>query len=85
MQMIKRKQIFHNPLRAHDPNNPNPEVEKKVSSLNKNQKNPSIQVQDDQYNYDDTNNYYQNENDRVQSRGRRPYRGQNTGQLVTII
>ena len=29
--------------------------------------------------YKDTNNYYHNENYRGQSRGRRPYRGQNTG------
>ena len=36
--MIKRKQIFLNPLKRHDPNNPNLEVEEKVSSLNKNQK-----------------------------------------------
>ena len=25
-------------------------------------KNPSVQIQDDQYNYEDTNNYYHNEN-----------------------
>ena len=79
--MIKRKQIFHNPLRAHDPNNPNLEAEEKVSSLNKKLKNPPIQVQDDQYNYDDTNNYYHNENYRGQPRGCRPYRDQNTGQF----
>ena len=44
---------------------------------------PPPQTQDDQYNYEDTNNYYHNENYRGQSRGqssgRRPYRGQNTG------
>ena len=34
-----------------------------------------------QYNYDDTNNYYHNKNYRGQSRGHRPYRGQNTGQF----
>ena len=44
-------------------------------------KNPSVQIQDDQYNYEDTNNYYHNENYRGQSRGHRPYRGQNTGQF----
>ena len=44
-------------------------------------KNPPIQVQDDQYNYKDTNNYYHNENYRGQSRGCRPYRGQNTGRF----
>ena len=42
-------------------------------------KNPQVQIQDDQYNYKDTNNYYHTENYRGQSRGRRPYRGQNTG------
>ena len=36
-------------------------------------------IQDDQYNYEDTNNYYHNKNYRGQSRGCRPYRGQNTG------
>ena len=44
-------------------------------------KNPPVQIQDDQYNYEDTNNYYHNENYRGQPRGRRPYRGQNTDQL----
>ena len=42
-------------------------------------KNLPPQTQDDQYNYDDTNNYYHNENYRGQFRGHRPYRGQNTG------
>ena len=36
-------------------------------------KNPPAQIQDDQCNYEDTNSY------RSQSRGHRPYRGQNTG------
>ena len=40
---------------------------------------PPVQVQEDQYTYGDTNNYYHNENYRGQSRGHRPYRGQNTG------
>ena len=44
-------------------------------------KNLSVQIQDDQYNYEATNNYYHNENYRGQSRGCRPYRGQNTGQF----
>ena len=35
-------------------------------------KNPPPQTQDDQYNYEDTNNYYHNENYRGQSRGCRP-------------
>ena len=42
-------------------------------------KDPPPQTQDDQYNYEDTNNYYHNENYRGQSRGCRPYGGQNTG------
>ena len=41
-------------------------------------KNPLVHIQDDQYNYEDTNNYH-TENYRGQSRGCRPYRGQNTG------
>ena len=41
-------------------------------------KNPPPQTRDDQYNYEDTNNYYHNENYRGQSRCHRPYRGQNT-------
>ena len=36
--MIKKKQIFLNPLKGHNQNNPNLEAEEKVSSLNKNQK-----------------------------------------------
>ena len=40
---------------------------------------PPVQVQEDQYTYEDTNNYYHNENYRGQPRGCRPYRGQNTG------
>ena len=41
-------------------------------------KNPP-QTQEDSYNYEHTNNYYHDENYRGQSRGHRPYRGQNTG------
>ena len=40
---------------------------------------PPLQVQEDQYTYDDTNDYYHNENYIGQPRGHRPYRGQNTG------
>ena len=42
-------------------------------------KNPPVRIQEYQYNYEDTNNYYHNENYRGQPRGRRPYIGQNTG------
>ena len=41
-------------------------------------KHPPPQTQANQYNYEDTNTYYHNENYRGQSRGCRPYRGQNT-------
>ena len=34
----------------------------------------AVQVQEGQYNYDDTNNYYHNENYRGQSRGCRPHK-----------
>ena len=40
---------------------------------------PPVQVQAGQYTYEDTNNYYHNENYRGQSRGCRAYRGQHTG------
>ena len=40
---------------------------------------PPVQVQAEQYTYEDTNNYYHNENYRGQSRGHRPYRAQHTG------
>ena len=40
---------------------------------------PPVQAQEEQYTYEDTNNYYHNENNRGQSRGHRPYRGQHTG------
>ena len=41
----------------------------------------TAQVQEDQYTYDDTNNYYHNENYRGHPRSHRPYRGQNTGRF----
>ena len=40
---------------------------------------PPVQIQEEQYTYEDTNHYYHNENYRGQSRGHRPYRGQTTG------
>ena len=42
---------------------------------------PPVQIQEQQYTYEDTNNYYHNETYRGQSRGHRPYRGQNTGRF----
>ena len=66
-------------LKGPDQSNPKLKVEEKANSLNRSQ-NP-VQVQAEQYTYDDTNNYYHNENYRGQSRGHRPKRGQNTGQF----
>ena len=40
---------------------------------------PPVHIQEDQYTYEDSNNYYHNENYRGQSRGHRPYKGQTTG------
>ena len=61
------------------PKQPKPRGGGKSKQPQQKQKNPPPQTQDDQYNYEDTNNYYHNENYRGQSRGHRPYRGQNTG------
>ena len=74
--MIKTKQIYPNLSKGPVLSNPSLEVEEKAQQK---PKNPPPQIQDDQYNYEDTNNYYHNENYRGQSRGCRPYRGQNTG------
>ena len=40
-----------------------------------------VQIQEEQYTYEDTNNYYHNENYKGQSRGHRLYRSQTTGQF----
>ena len=61
------------------PKQPKPRGGGKGKQPQQKPKNPPPQTQDNQYNYDDTNNYYHNENYRGQSRGHRPYRGQNTG------
>ena len=63
---------------AH-PKQPKPRGRDKGKQPQQKLKHPPSQTQDDQYNYEDTNNYYHNENYRAQSRGHRPYRGQNTG------
>ena len=62
---------------AH-PKQPKPRGRGKSKQPQQKLKNPP-QTQEDSYNYEDTNNYYHNENYRGQSRGHRPYRGQNTG------
>ena len=51
----------------------------KGKQLQQKPKPPPVQVQAEQYTYVDTNNNYHNENNRGQSRGCRPYRGQHTG------
>ena len=68
------------PFKGAHPKQPKPRGGGKGKQPQQKLKNPPPQTQDDQYNYEDTNNYYHNENYRGQSRGRRPYRGQNTGQ-----
>ena len=67
------------PFKGAHPKQPKPRGGGKGKQPQQKLKNPSPQTQDDQYNYEDTNNYYHNENYRGQSRGHRPYRGQNTG------
>ena len=67
------------PFKGACPKQPKPRGRGKGKQPQQKLKNPPPQIQDDQYNYEDTNNYYHNENYRGQSRGCRPYRGQNTG------
>ena len=74
--MIKRKQISLNPSKVPILSNPSIEAEGKGKHPQQKPKSPPVQIQDDQYNYEDTNNHYHNENYRGQPRGHRPYRGQ---------
>ena len=67
------------PFKGARPKQPKPRGGGKGKQPQQKLKNPPPHTQDDQYNYKDTNNYYHNENYRSQSRGHRPYRGQNTG------
>ena len=67
------------PFKGAHPKQPKPRGGGKGKQPQQKLKNPTSQTQDNQYNYEDTNNYYHNENYRGQSRGRRPFRGQNTG------
>ena len=67
------------PFKGVHPKQPKPRDRGKGKQPQQKLKNPPPQTQDDQYNYEDTSNYYHNENYRGQSRGHRPYRGQNTG------
>ena len=66
------------PFKGAHPKQPKPRGGGKGEQPQQKPKNPP-QTQEDSYNYEDTNNYYHNENYRGQSRGCRPYRGQNTG------
>ena len=67
------------PFKGARPKQPKPRGGGKVKQPQQKLKNLPPQTQGDQYNYENTNNYYHNENYRGQSRGHRPYRGQNTG------
>ena len=67
------------PFKGTQPKQPKPRGGGKSKQLQQKLKNPLVQVQDNQYNYDDTNIYYHNENYSSQPRGRRFYRGQNAG------
>ena len=67
------------PFKGAHPKQPKSRGSGKGKQPQQKPKNPPAHIQDDQYNFEDTNNYYHNENYRGQSRGHRPYRGQNTG------
>ena len=67
------------PFKGTHPKQPKPRDGGKGKQPQQKPKNPPPQTQDDQYNYEDTNNYYHNENYKGQSRGHGPYRGQNIG------
>ena len=67
------------PFKGVHPKQPKHRGREKGKQPQQKLQNPPVQVQDDQYSYEDTNNYYHNENYRDQPRGCRPYRGQNTG------
>ena len=75
----KDKAEILQPFKGAHPKQPKPRGGGKGKQPQQKLKNPPPQTQDDQYNYEDTNNYYHNENYRGQSKGSRPYRGQNTG------
>ena len=75
----KDKMDIPQPFKGACPKQPKSRGDRKGKQPQQKPKNPPAQIQDDQYNYQDTNNYYHNENYRGQSRGHRLYRGQNTG------
>ena len=67
------------PIKGDRPKQPKTRGGGKGKQPQQKPKPPPVQVQAKQYIYDDSNNYYHNENYRGQSRGHRPYRGQYTG------
>ena len=69
------------PLKGACPKQPKSRGRGKDKQPQQKPKHPPAQIQDDQYHYEDTNNCYHNKNYRGQSRGCRPYRGQNAGQF----
>ena len=75
--MIKKKQTFLNLQPKTRGGGKGKQPQQKLKPL-------PAQVEEDQCTYDDTNNYYHNENYRDQPRGNRPYRGPNTGQFLEV-
>ena len=74
----KEEMDIPQPFKGACPKQPKSRGSRKGKQPQQKLKNPPAQIQDDQYNYEDTNNYYHNKNYRGRSRGCRPYRGQNT-------
>ena len=60
------------PFKGARPKQPKTRGREKGKQPQQKSKPPPVQVQEDQYTYDDTNNYYHNENYRGQPRGCRP-------------
>ena len=60
------------PFKGARPKQPKPTGGGKGKQPQQKPKNPPPQTQDNQYNYEDTNNYYHNENYRGESRGQDP-------------
>ena len=65
----KDKVEIPQPFKGARPKQPKPRGRVKGKQPQQKPKNPPPQTQEDQYNYEDTNNYYHNENYRGQSRG----------------
>ena len=69
----KDKAEIPQPFKGAHPKQPKSRGRGKGKQPQQKPKNPP-QTQEDSYNYEDTNNYYHNENYRGQSRGHRPYK-----------